>query len=104
MSALIIGLKGTVLALDRATGETLWSTPLKGSDFVSIVVEEGAVFAATRGRVYRLDVSTGAILWSNDLPGLGFGIVSIAGTSSAALMAERKRRDAASAGAAGSPG
>ena len=104
MSALIIGLRGTVVAVDRTTGETLWSTSLKGSDFVSVAVEEGAVFAATRGRVYRLDLSTGAIQWSNDLPGLGFGIVSIAGTPSAALMAERKRRDAAAGGADGSPG
>lgn len=98
--ALVVGLKGTVVAVDRHSGETLWSTHLKGSNFVTVAVEEGAVFAGTGGRLYRLDPSTGDVLWSNDLPGLGFGIVCIAGEPSSAI-AEYKRRQDASHAAAG---
>jgi outer membrane protein assembly factor BamB len=57
------------------------------------------VFAATRGSVYRLDLATGTVLWSNDLPGLGWGIATIAGTDVGPLATERRRRDAAAAGA-----
>jgi outer membrane protein assembly factor BamB len=99
-ASLIIGLKGTVVAVDRQSGETVWSTHLKGSNFVTVAVEDGAVFAATGGRLYRLDPSTGDVLWSNDLPGLGFGIVSIAGESASAI-AEYKRRQDASHSSAG---
>lgn len=94
--ALIIGLKGTVVAVDRSTGETLWSTRLKGGQFVTVVVEDGAIFAATYGRLYRLDPATGEVRWSNDLPGLGYGLVCIAGASDAALFGENKRRQDAS--------
>ena len=94
--ALIIGVKGTVVAVDRSTGETLWSTHLKGSQFVTVAVEDGAVFAATSGRLYRLDPTTGDVRWSNELPGLGYGLVCIAGASSAALFGENKRRQDAS--------
>jgi outer membrane protein assembly factor BamB len=94
--ALIIGLKGTVVAVDRSTGETLWSTHLKGGQFVTVVVEDGAIFAATSGRLYRLDPATGDVRWSNELPGLGYGLVCIAGAADAALFGEhKKRQDAA---------
>jgi outer membrane protein assembly factor BamB len=96
--AVIIGVKGTVVAVDRSSGETLWSTRLKGSQFVTVVVEEGAVFAATSGRLYRLDPATGDVRWTNELPGLGYGLVCIAGASDAALFGEHKKRhDAAQA-------
>jgi outer membrane protein assembly factor BamB len=99
--ALFIGIRGTVLALDRATGATLWSTHLVGSDFVNVTLQDGDVYAATRGRLYRLDPATGDILWSNELPGLGWGIVTIAGASQTAPSAEKKRRDAQAAAASG---
>ena len=96
---IFIGIKGSVVALDRAKGAMVWQTPLKGSDFVTVTLDEGELYAATRGRLYRLDPVTGAVLWENDLPGFGLGIVSIAGAPTAAA-AEKKRRDDA-AGAAG---
>ena len=97
--ALIIGIKGTVVAVDRSTGETLWSTHLKGGQFVA--VEDGAVFAATSGRLYRLDPTTGEVRWSNELPGLGYGLVCIAGGPAAALFGEHKKRQDASHSSAG---
>jgi hypothetical protein len=38
-----IGIKGSVVALNRATGDEVWATHLKGSDFVNVVVEAGTV-------------------------------------------------------------
>ncbi len=55
---IVVGIKGTVLAIDRDTGETLWSTALKGSDFVNVSLEGGDVFASSKGRLYRLDATT----------------------------------------------
>jgi outer membrane protein assembly factor BamB len=100
---IFVGIKGAVLAIDRGTGETLWQTDLKGSDFVNVMLQDGDLFAASRGRLYRLDPSTGTVQWRNDLQGLGWGIVTIAGASpSAAGAAHEQRQRAQRAAAAGS--
>ena len=101
-STIVVGIKGTVVAIDRDSGETLWSTPLKGSDFVNIALDGGDVFASSKGRLYRLDANSGEIRWCNELPGLGWGIVTIAGASQAAAAEEKRRRDAQAAAAAAS--
>lgn len=98
----VIGIKGTVLAVDRDTGETLWSAALKGSDFVNVMLDGSDVFASSKGRLYRLDAGTGEIRWCNELPGLGWGIVAIAGGSQTAALEEKRRRDAQAAAAASS--
>jgi len=95
-----IGIKGTVLALDRETGEEVWRTPLKGSGFVNVVVDGGDVLASTRGEVFCLDPATGEIRWDNPLRGLGYGLVTFAGASVAPLAEERRRREQAAASAA----
>jgi outer membrane protein assembly factor BamB len=98
---IFVGLKGSVVAIDRTSGATVWESHLKGSDFVNVTVDHGELYAATRGRLYRLDTTTGAVLWENELPGYGLGIVSIAGAPSAAAAAEKKRRDDAAAAGGG---
>jgi outer membrane protein assembly factor BamB len=99
MANLFIGIKGTVLALDRATGETVWESPLKAGDFVNVVLDGAELYASTRGEVYRLDPVTGRILWKNELVGKGWGMVTIAqapdGNRSA--MEEKRQQDAAAA-------
>lgn len=102
-NTIFVGIKGTVLAIDRKTGATEWRTDLKGSDFVNVTLQNGDLFAACRGRLYRLDPLTGAIQWCNELPGLGYGLVTIAGASQVAPgVAETKRREAAAAAASAS--
>lgn len=96
-----IGLYGTVLALDRATGSESWRSDLPGSDFVNVVLDGADLFAATRGRLYCLDAATGTVRWENELKGLGYGLVSIAG-GTAAPSAEALRRQRAAAAAAAS--
>lgn len=97
-SVVFVGTRGTVLAVDRSSGETVWATDLKGSDFVDVMLVDGDLFAASKGRLYRLDPAGGAILWCNDLPGMGWNIVSIAGSHSAGV-AEKLKRDQAGAAA-----
>lgn len=96
MSALFVGIKGTVIAVDRGSGETLWSTHLKGASFVTVAVEYGAVYAGTSGRLYCLDPGSGYVRWTNELPGMGYGLICLAGADSSALFGEFKRRQDAS--------
>ena len=97
---IFVGIKGTVVAIDRSTGKTQWATDLKGSEFVNVTLQGGDLFASSRGRLYRLDPDTGHIHWCNELPGLGFGIVTIAGASQVATSEEKRRRDVETAAAA----
>jgi len=96
---IFIGTKGTVVAIDRETGEVRWESELKGSDFVNVVLQDGELYASSKGRLYRLDPATGKIHWCNELPGLGYGLVTIAG-STIVPAAEKQRRDQAAAAAA----
>lgn len=103
-----IGVKGHVVAVDKSTGATLWQTKLKsgmasGAAFVTLLVQEGRVFAHTYGEVFCLDRDTGAILWKNELSGLGYDIATLAsdgaGSGSMPLSAAMKKNaeDSASA-------
>ena len=100
-----IGIKGSIVALDRATGQQVWATHLKGSDFVNVLLEDGAVLASCCGEVFCLDRLTGNALWHNPLKGFGRGLATIAtehnpGNGNASVLAEKQRRDAAASAAA----
>ena len=102
-----IGIKGSVIALNRATGEQAWSTHLKGSDFVNLLVEGEKVFATCYGEVFCLDPLTGKGLWHNRLKGLGTGLATIATEDTlrstlTTVLAEKRRRDEQSAAAGAS--
>jgi len=98
----IIGIKGSVVALNRATGQQEWATHLKGSDFVNVVLLDGAVLASCYGEIFCLDPLTGNALWHNPLKGFGMGLATIAtehnpGDGNAPVLAEKRRRDAQAA-------
>jgi len=76
--AIFVGIHGSVIAVDRATGQDLWQTNLTGSDFVNVILDDDCVIAATKGELFCLDAVTGKQLWHNELPGQGWGIASIA--------------------------
>jgi outer membrane protein assembly factor BamB len=103
-SHVYIGIQGQVLALDRATGEEVWRTELKGSNFVNVVLLDRELLASTRGELFALDPATGEIRWRNKLKGLGTGILTIAvpGGGQAVLGEQRRREDAAAAAASAS--
>jgi outer membrane protein assembly factor BamB len=100
MSSIFLGVHGEVVALDRTTGQELWSAKLNGGDFVNLLLDQDRIIATTKGEVYCLDVATGQILWHNKLPGMGFGIITVAtssGSTSLGPSSEKRRRDEAAA-------
>ena len=96
-----VGIKGSVVALDRATGRQVWSTRLKGFDFVNVVLQNGAILATCHGEIYCLDPLSGEARWHNPLKGFGTGLATIAMDDNTPALAEKRRRDqqAAQAGA-----
>jgi outer membrane protein assembly factor BamB len=100
-----IGIKGSVVALNRATGQQVWATHLKGGEFVNVVLQDGAVLASCYGEIFCLDPLTGTGIWHNRLKGFGTGLATIAaesgvGTANASVLAEKRRRDEEAAAAA----
>ena len=107
MSDLVfIGIKGSVVALNRGTGEQVWATRLKGIDFVNVVVQEGTVIASCHGEIFCLDPLTGDARWHNPLKGFGMGLATIAlgessGSAGTPALAAKRQRDQQAAAAAG---
>jgi len=100
-----VGIRGSVVALDRATGKQEWATHLKGWDFVNVVLQNDTVLACCHGEIFCLDPFTGNALWHNPLKGFGTGLATIAtdsnqGSASAAVLSEKRRRDQAASSAA----
>lgn len=83
-----VGIKYTVLALDRATGMEVWRTKLpkvrfRSGEFVGLALDGDALFATTSGEVFCLDPATGGVRWHNQLAKLGVGVVSVLPASTA---------------------
>jgi len=100
---IFVGINGSVFALDERTGQEVWRSFLRSSDYVGIVWDGQSLFAANSGEVWRLDPKTGDEIWHNELKRLGRGLVSLASSrrptepSDADLAAEKLRHDAAAA-------
>jgi outer membrane protein assembly factor BamB len=106
----VLGVKGTVLAYNQETGESLWKRPLKpgiSEHFVTVVADTKRVYAHTKGELFCLDLFTGNLLWQDGLAGLGFGLATIAipgqTAPSAAVMAavQKQRQDSSTAATSG---
>jgi outer membrane protein assembly factor BamB len=97
-----IGIKGSVIALTRATGVQVWVRRLKGSDFVNLVLDGETILASCYGEIFCMDALTGKAMWHNPLKGFGLGLATIATKSnpvsgSTAVLSEKLRRDQQSA-------
>ncbi len=100
-----VGIRGSVVALDRNSGEVLWETHLNGDEFVNLVLADTYLYATTRGELFCLEPFTGRVRWGNSLKGFGNGVASIAAAGmqappvgdiySAVEAAERRHRSAA---------
>jgi outer membrane protein assembly factor BamB len=103
---IFLGVKGSVIAVDTATGQPVWEAQLKGTDFVNVVLDGNNLLATTRGEIFCLDPQTGGIRWHNPLRGYGWGLVTIAGAGIAqntgVVTAEKQRQDQQRAAAASS--
>jgi len=106
---IFLGVKGSVIALNRATGRQLWATSLVGADSVNVALDGDSLYATTRGEIFCLDPMTGDARWHNPLKGFGYGLVTITGAGIApanqnALMAEIVRQQQAAAASSASAG
>lgn len=85
-----VGLNGYALALDRRTGDVVWSNSDMHSGYVTLLLDGDRLIVSTNGFIYALDPLTGKILWHNPLKGFGQGtptaLVSVRGQGGATLM------------------
>jgi outer membrane protein assembly factor BamB len=90
---LVLGTKGSVVAMDRTTGAQLWAVHLKSAGFVSVIADQSKVFAHTSGEVYCLDLFTGTGVWNDSLRGFGFDTATLAlpGTAQDIAVTEHLR-------------
>jgi outer membrane protein assembly factor BamB len=98
---IFVGLNGYALALNRDTGEIVWSNDQMKSGYVSLLLDGDRLVASTNGYIYCLSPLTGEILWNNPLKGYGMGaptaLVSVRGASTQ-LLSQQAHGQAAQAG------
>jgi outer membrane protein assembly factor BamB len=102
-----VGIAGSVFALNQVTGEKVWSTRLKRTGFVNVVLQNDVILASCLGEIFCLDALTGNGRWHNPLKGFGRGLVTMAtesnpaGGARVALAEQHQRDEQAAADAAG---
>ena len=89
---IFIGLNGYALALDRDTGELVWSNSEMKSGYVTFLLDGDRLIVSTNGYIYCLNPLTGDILWNNPMTGYGMGsptsLVSKRGSTSQTLVVQ----------------
>jgi len=75
---IFVGLNGYALALDRDTGQIVWSNSEMHSGYVALLLDGDRLIVSTNGYMYCLDPLTGRIRWHNPLRGYMVGVPSLA--------------------------
>ena len=86
---IFVGINGWVSALDRDTGEIVWTNSELNSGLTTLLLDGDRLIASTNGYLYCLDPQNGRVVWSNPLRGYGTGIahlVSVRGQSGQVLL------------------
>lgn len=98
-----VGLNGYALALDRRTGEIVWSNNELRSGSVTLLLDGDRLIVSCDGYMFCLDPLTGKTLWHNPLKGYGMGaptsIASARGQSSQVVLQQIVAAQAAASGA-----
>lgn len=83
--SVFVGTYGHVVAISKKTGRARWKTslPKTGYVLVTLVCEEGRLFAGSKGLLFGIEPNRGEIEWSNGLQGLGYEHLALAGSDSA---------------------
>ena len=96
-----VGLNGYAVALDRDTGEIVWSNNEMNSGYVTLLLDGDRLIVSTNGYIYCLDPLTGEVLWHNPLRGYGAGaptsLLSVRGQSSQTVVHQTAAQQAHSA-------
>ena len=74
---IFVGLNGWVTALDRDTGEVVWTCKDLKSGYTTLLLDGDRLIASTNGYVYCLDPQNGRVVWSNPLRGFGTGVAHL---------------------------
>ncbi len=78
---LYLAVNNTVCAINKASGDTVWTVKLKsgllGSGFVSLAEDEERLFAHSQGWLHCISKKNGSQLWVNELPGLGYDLAML---------------------------
>jgi outer membrane protein assembly factor BamB len=97
---IFVGLNGYAVALDRRTGEMVWSNNQMKSGYVTLLLDGDRLIVSTNGYIYCLDPLTGDIQWHNPMKGYGIGaptsLVSVRGQSSQTVLEQAARHHAES--------
>ena len=101
---IFVGFNGYAVALDRDTGEIVWSNNDMKSGYVTVLLDGDRLIVSTNGFIFCLDPYTGSTMWSNPMVGYGYGPTSLASTrgQSGGLMGAHAAAQAAAATAAAS--
>ena len=97
-----VGLNGYAVALDRDTGEIVWSNNEMKSGYVTLLLDGDRLIVSTNGYIYCLNPLTGRILWHNPMKGYSFGpaaLISVRGQSSQSIVQQAAAATAAAAAA-----
>ena len=74
--AYVVSEDGTVVALDAATGATIWTTPTGAVNEALAAIAGGLVFIATNGHtLVALDAATGGLRWQAPIVGVPYAPV-----------------------------
>jgi outer membrane protein assembly factor BamB len=102
---IFIGLNGYAVALDRETGQIVWSNNEMKRGYVTLMLEGDQLIVSTNGYIYCLDPLTGQILWNNPMKGYGIAaptsIVSLRGSSDQIIAAQAAKAAADQAASGG---
>jgi len=103
---IFVGLNGYALALDRDSGEIVWSNSEMKSGYVTLLLDFDRLIVSTSGYIYCLDPLTGKTLWHNPLKGYGMAaptsLMSVRGQSSQTVIQQAAAAAAAAATAGAS--
>ena len=84
---IFVGLNGYVAALDRESGEIVWSQKNLESGYVTLMLDGDRLIVSCNGYMFALDPLSGDILWNNRMKGYGSGtptaITSVRGSANA---------------------
>ena len=100
---IFVGLNGYAVALDRDTGEIVWSNDEMKSGYVTLLLDGDRLIVSTNGYLFCLHPLTGEILWRNPMKGYGNGaptaLLSVRGQSSHEVIVQAAAAAAAQAAA-----
>jgi outer membrane protein assembly factor BamB len=84
---IFVGFNSRVAALNRDTGETVWTWKGDTSGYISLLLDGDRLIVSIQGYTWCVDPLTGQTLWYNNLPGMGTGVPSLASVRGTSLGA-----------------